>query len=95
MFEKGLINEVEDLAGKGYSKDLPSMSAIGYKEIMQYLAGELTVEEARIIMKRKTRQFVRRQSNWFNEDDPSIEWFTLPPDPTNVVIASVRLWMMG
>jgi tRNA dimethylallyltransferase len=95
MFTKGLIKEVEDLAGKGYSKDLPSMSAIGYHEIMQYMIGEIPLEEAKIIMKRKTRQFVRRQSNWFNQDNPLIEWFTLPPDPTNAVIASVRSWMMS
>ncbi len=95
MFTKGFIKEVEDLAGKGYTKDLPSMSAIGYHEIMQYLAGELTLGEAKIVMKRKTRQFVRRQSNWFNQDNPLIEWFTIPPDPTNDVIASVRSWMMS
>jgi tRNA dimethylallyltransferase len=93
MFAKGFIKEVEDLAGKGYTKDLPSMSAIGYHEIMQYLAGKLTVEEVKIVMKRKTRQFVRRQSNWFNQDNPLIEWITIPPDPTNAVIASVRTWM--
>lgn len=95
MFEKGFIKEVEVLAEKGYSKGLPSMSAIGYHEIMQYLAGELTLEEVKIAMKRKTRKFVRRQSNWFTEDDPMIEWFTIPPDPTNAVIASVRAWMMS
>lgn len=94
MFARGLVKEVEELAAKGYSKDLPPMSAIGYHEVMQYLAGELTQNEAKMIMKRKTRQFVRRQSSWFNNDDPLIEWFTLSPDPTDVVINSIKSWML-
>jgi len=95
MFEIGFIREVETLLNKGYSKDLPAMSAIGYREVMQYLGGEITLEEAKVIMKRKTRQFVRRQANWFNKDNKVIEWFAIPPDPTDAVIKSVQSWQMG
>jgi tRNA dimethylallyltransferase len=94
MFEIGFIREVETLLRKGYTKDLPAMSAIGYREVMQYLDGEITLEEAKLIMKRKTRQFVRRQANWFSKENKMIEWFAIPPDPTDAVIKSVQSWLM-
>jgi tRNA dimethylallyltransferase len=76
MLEEGFIDEVKQLLDEGYSPDLPTMSAIGYREIVQYLQGEITLEEALTIMKRNTRTFIRRQANWFKPDDPRIIWFT-------------------
>lgn len=75
MFAKGLIDEVNGLLNKGYSPTLPSMSAIGYRECVGVIKGELTIEQARTEMKRITRIFVRRQANWFKESDPQIKWF--------------------
>ncbi len=75
MFARGLLDEVQSLIEKGYSPDLPSMSAIGYREAAAVLRGEMTIEEAKAQMKRLTRIFVRRQANWFKETDPSIRWF--------------------
>lgn len=75
MFAQGLLEEVQSLIKKGYSPDLPSMSAIGYREAAAVLRGEMTVEEAKAQMKRLTRIFVRRQANWFKETDPGIRWF--------------------
>ena len=75
MFAQGLLNEVQSLIEKGYTPDLPSMSAIGYREAAAVLRGEMTLEEARTQMKRLTRIFVRRQANWFKENDPQIRWF--------------------
>ena len=43
--------------------------------MIAYLKGQMSMEEAVILMKRMTRQFVRRQANWFKEDDPAIRWF--------------------
>jgi tRNA dimethylallyltransferase len=74
MFEHGFINEVKSLLEKGYTSRLPGMSAIGYNEITYYLFGKLTLQETITLIKRKTRQFVRRQSNWFKLDDPNIFW---------------------
>lgn len=76
MLKNGFIQEVEILLEKGYSPDLSSMSAIGYREISKYLTGKITIDEAILLMKRNTRQFVRRQSNWFRENDPNIKWFS-------------------
>jgi tRNA dimethylallyltransferase len=75
MFEQGLIGEVERLLKKGYSHDLPTMSAIGYRECAKVIEGTLSVEDAKVQMRKATRIFVRRQSNWFKENDPGISWF--------------------
>lgn len=75
MFEQGLLLEVKALLVKGYSPDLPTMSAIGYRESVKILEGNLTEEEAKIQMRKSTRVFVRRQANWFKEDDINIKWF--------------------
>lgn len=75
MFARGLLNEVEALLEKGYSPNLPAMSAIGYREAAAVLRGQMTLEEAKTQMKRLTRVFVRRQANWFKANDPSIQWF--------------------
>lgn len=75
MFEAGLLDEVQGLLEKGYSPELPPMSAIGYRECVQVVNGDLTIEQAKVEMRRATRVFVRRQTNWFKEDDPDIHWF--------------------
>lgn len=75
MISDGLIEEVKNLLSKGYSPDLPSMSAIGYHEISDFLQNKITYEDAIMLMKRRTRQFVRRQANWFKFNDPHIHWF--------------------
>jgi tRNA dimethylallyltransferase len=75
MLRAGLVKEVEELLKQGYSPDLPTLSAIGYKEIIAYLQGRVTLEESVAQIKRATRIFVRRQANWFKPDDPEIHWF--------------------
>ena len=77
MFSSGLLDEVKGLLEKGYSPELPSMSAIGYRECAMVLGGDLTIEEAKARMKRLTRIFVRRQANWFKPGDPTIHWYDL------------------
>jgi tRNA dimethylallyltransferase len=75
MLEHGLIEETQALLDKGYSQDLPPLSAIGYKQIIQYLHGKISLDEVVTQMKRITRRFVRRQANWFKPDDEDIHWF--------------------
>jgi tRNA dimethylallyltransferase len=87
MFAAGLVEEVRGLLEQGCSPDLPSMSAIGYRECCKVIAGRMTVEEAKASMRRLTRVFVRRQSNWFKEADPAIRWFDAsdPRTPEKVI----------
>lgn len=90
MFAQGLLDEVQSLIDKGYSPDLPCMSAIGYREAAAVLRGEMTVEEAKAQMKRLTRIFVRRQANWFKETDPDIRWFEAGRVPVKEVERFIR-----
>ena len=60
----------------GYSKDLVSMQGIGYKEIIKYLDGEYTYDEAIEIIKRDSRRYAKRQLTWFRRYD-NAKWFDL------------------
>ncbi|MFH2103141.1 MAG: tRNA (adenosine(37)-N6)-dimethylallyltransferase MiaA [Chloroflexota bacterium] len=75
MFASGLITEVQTLLSAGFSPDLPSLSAIGYRECLAIIRGEIDVQEAKRRIRKATRAFIRRQTNWFKPDDPFIHWF--------------------
>jgi len=74
MLTAGLVAEVAGLLAQGYAPDLTTFSAIGYREIIAYIQGKITFDEAVRLMQRATRVFVRRQANWFKPDDPDIHW---------------------
>lgn len=76
MLEAGLLDEVKSLAEKGYTKDMVSMQGLGYKEILAYLDGEMTMEEAIYILKRDTRHFAKRQLTWFKREK-DVTWIDL------------------
>ena len=68
MVEKGLVAEVQQLKDMGWHKDMVSMQGLGYKEILSYLDGEMTLNEAIYIVKRETRHFAKRQLTWFRRE---------------------------
>lgn len=68
MLEEGLVDEVRRLKEKGYTRDMVSMQGLGYKEILDYLNGEYSLEEAIYILKRDTRHFAKRQLTWFRRE---------------------------
>ncbi len=74
MIRNGLVEETAGLLAKGYSEDLPSMSAIGYKEVCDYLNKKISLDEAAQLIKFRTHNYVRRQANWFKPADPAIHW---------------------
>ena len=74
MLGQGLIEEVRALVRAGYDPALPSMQAVGYKELAGYLTGRVTFEEAKQLMLRNTRRLAKRQMTWFRSD-PRIQWF--------------------
>ena len=73
MIANGLVKEVEKLVEK-YSWDLPLLNTLGYGEIKQYLAGNLSLSQAKTAIVLHTCQFAKRQRTWFKAD-PKIEWF--------------------
>jgi tRNA dimethylallyltransferase len=77
MFQWGLVREVENLQKMGYHLNLPSMSGIGYRQVGQYLNGELTLEAAIKKMKTETHRFIRHQYAWFRMADDRIHWFDI------------------
>lgn len=68
MMKKGLVDEVKRLYDMGYHKDMVSMQGLGYKELLSYLDGECTLDEAVYIIKRETRHFAKRQLTWFRRE---------------------------
>ena len=68
MLEQGLVEEVKALQARGCTRDMVSMQGLGYKEILDYLSGNLTLEEAVYILKRDTRHFAKRQLTWFRRE---------------------------
>jgi len=90
MFQYGFLEELARLYDKGYGPELPSMSAIGYREAGAVLRGEMSVEDAKIQMRRLTRMYVRRQANWFKANDPQIRWF----EAGQVSVEEVQTWIV-
>jgi tRNA dimethylallyltransferase len=75
MLNTGLVEEVRHLLNSGLDPKTSAMSAIGYREIVGYLQGNYDLDEAVALIKRNTRQYIRRQANWFKTIDPRIRWF--------------------
>lgn len=73
MLEKGLIDEVKALQTEGLNRNFISMQGLGYKEILAYLEGEISLEEAVYILKRDTRHFAKRQITWFKREK-DVKW---------------------
>lgn len=68
MTEQGLVEEVRNLKKMGCHRGMVSMQGLGYKEILDYLEEELTLDEAIYIIKRETRHFAKRQLTWFKRE---------------------------
>ncbi|MDE5950696.1 MAG: tRNA (adenosine(37)-N6)-dimethylallyltransferase MiaA, partial [Acetatifactor sp.] len=77
MLEEGLVEEVRGLMDRGCHRDMVSMQGLGYKEILDFLAGEITLEEAVYRIKIGTRHFAKRQLTWFRRESDVI-WLNKP-----------------
>ncbi len=74
MMKDGLLDEVRGVLERGYDPTAPSLQGLGYKELIAFLQGEGTLEEAVALIKQKTRNFAKRQWTWFRRDG-RITWF--------------------
>jgi tRNA dimethylallyltransferase len=93
MLEAGLVEEVRSLLEGGLGLDAPAFSAIGYRQVGEYLLDRCTFEEAVQKIRRATRQFVRRQANWFKEDDPEIEWYEADEGALRALTVRIKQWL--
>ncbi len=73
MLSEGLVSEVDRLREQGLRKECVSMQGLGYKEIIEYLDGEVSLEEAVDTLKKRTRHYAKRQITWFTHQGDPIE----------------------
>jgi len=96
MMAHGLLDEVIDLVDKGYGSGLSSMSGLGYRQLLAYLAGESTLDESVERIKYETHRFIRQQSTWFRPDNKEIRWFDVTaPGWQEGVEKFITAWLSG
>jgi tRNA dimethylallyltransferase len=83
MIKGGLVDEVKQLLNRGYSPTIKPFQSLGYKQILGYLQGSLSMDEAVRLIKRNTKRYAKRQLTWFRKD-PDIRWFTLPHQTSEI-----------
>jgi tRNA dimethylallyltransferase len=81
MFAEGLVEEVKALSGRDLG--ITAVKALGIKEVSAYLAGDITLEEAREVLKKNTRQYAKRQMTWFKADKRMV-WIDADRDARSI-----------
>ncbi|NJR65570.1 MAG: tRNA (adenosine(37)-N6)-dimethylallyltransferase MiaA [Leptolyngbyaceae cyanobacterium CRU_2_3] len=93
MVAHGFVEEVDALCQQ-YGTELPLLNTLGYQEIKQYLAGEISLAEAKTLIVLHTRQFAKRQRTWF-KSDRSIIWFDADrPDLLSQVWETIQAFLI-
>jgi tRNA dimethylallyltransferase len=93
MLSEGWEKEVSQLLDQGYDFNSAPFSAIGYRQIASYARDEISLELAKAEIKRLTRQFVRRQANWFKSDDDRIQWFENSTEVIEEISMLIARWI--
>ncbi len=73
MFNRGLLEEVRTILSWGFNRDSKALEAIGYREAIMHVHGEITLDEAVILTQAATRQYAKRQCTWFRRE-PDVHW---------------------
>jgi tRNA dimethylallyltransferase len=98
MMDEGLLQEVETLASQGLSRQSTAGQAIGYKEILDYLDGSTTLDDAVATIKMRTRRYAKRQISWF-KNDGRVRWLDLDSmtleEARDIVLADLRNSLEG
>ena len=97
MIELGLVDEVRSLLDKGLDKNSQSLKAIGYKEVISYLEGEIEYSEMIDLIKKNSRHYAKRQLTWFRQDE-RIHWMNLEDfkkfeDIEQICLENVKEWL--
>jgi len=91
MIKEGLVEEVKQLREMGYASNLKPMQSIGYKEINQFLDGDISLDTAVELIKRDTKRFAKRQMTWLRKDN-EIKWFELEKDYEQILDLACRFF---
>jgi tRNA dimethylallyltransferase len=94
MWADGLVDEVRGLVGCGLREGRTAWRALGYRQVLAFLDGELTEDEARTATINGTRRFARKQQGWFRRD-PRITWLPAVGDSAAVMASAVRGMVLG
>lgn len=76
MIEMGLIDEIKSLLDKDYQTNINALNTVGYKEIIEFINGNITLDRAVELIKRNTRRYAKRQMTWFRKDE-RVKWFDI------------------
>ena len=90
MFQTGLVEEVERLLHQGFQPDNKAFEALGYRHVVAFLAGTVSLEEARELTARDTRRYAKRQLTWFRRDQ-EMNWIEFPGEDPRALDALMRL----
>lgn len=94
MMQSGFLGEMERLYQAGYSRQLPALSGLGYRQLYAYFDGQMSLEEAVDRIKFETHRFARQQATWFRQDDPRIHWFDLGEEGVEAaILTTIRTWL--
>ncbi len=95
MIDAGFVEEVRALLQAGYSRDLPSMSGLGYRELAAHLLDDLPLDEAIQQAKFATHDYIRRQLTWFRGHDSGIRWQDAASLQPDALVEELRVWLNG
>ena len=87
MFRCGLVAETENLLKRGLGQNKTAMQALGYRQVVEYLAGARPLPETIALVKIRTRQFAKRQMTWFR-NQARLDWTNIDPEAGNEVIVN-------
>ncbi|MBM3944394.1 MAG: tRNA (adenosine(37)-N6)-dimethylallyltransferase MiaA, partial [SAR202 cluster bacterium] len=93
MLVAGWLREVEMLVGMGYGPELPSMSSLGYQELVGVVADDWPLEQAAARIKTRTHRFARQQYAWFRLNDPRIRWHRADKQGFEAALAEAREYL--
>jgi tRNA dimethylallyltransferase len=91
MLARGLIDEVRGLLGRGFGPELRPLRAIGYRQAVAVVRGEMTLAEAERAIVAETMRFAKRQRTWFRHQQPDVVWFARADE----ALAAILRWLEG
>ena len=90
MARDGWLEEVKSLLARGYDAKLPSMTSLGYAELIRHVRGELSIDDALELATTRCRHYARSQYRWFRLNDPAIQWFNTAENVGDEIVARVE-----
>ena len=93
MIAAGFVQEAQNLLDMGYHRDLPAMTGLGYREMVEHLLNGAPLDEAIQKTKFSTHEFIRRQDVWFRGHDNGILWHNVDERPLETIARCLRGWL--